>query len=370
MPSYKKQFKITMTDGVSIALNATDPFERYYISGSPTLTTNWAITMATPKEGMVCYFEYKATPTTGANTVTILGTAIPSDLTSKKLNIEAHYNGSAWVVDIQPSSDESDIITSAMIKSLNGAKLEADSVPFAKLADLTANTIPVVNASKKIESSATTPTELAVLHGVTAGTATAGKAVVTDGSNKIAGIAEADIQVLKINGQTVEASGTELSELNSAGVVNADFVVLAGANAAGVAAADLQLLAGLNTAGVTNDDLLGVAAESAAKAQRKTAVQTDDYTIDESTQVLCLTLTADAQLEIPNGLNNTKQFITIMIVANPASAFDVILHCDGNDFLFDGAVNSDSCLITTPPTNSVIFLSNSAASTWTVAKAS
>jgi hypothetical protein len=99
-------------------------------------------------------------------------------------------------------------ITLTMIPNglITNDKINATAaIALSKLAATTASKVLVSDASGFVSASATTPTELAYLAGVTAGTAAASKAVVLDASGKISTI---DVTTLKINGTTFLPSST------------------------------------------------------------------------------------------------------------------------------------------------------------------
>lgn len=243
MPSYKPYGKIQVVNGVSVAITDADSAETYYVYGTATLTAPWAITMSgTPLEGMHCKFEYRATVTSGGNALTILGTAMPDDYVAKKVNVDCYYNGSDWVVDYQPAFDESDIVTSANIKSLDGAKLNATSVALSKLATTTASRALETSAGGVIQASATTAAELAYSAGITPGTVAVNKVLVpTTGKT----LDELNITTPKFNGVAVTATATELNKLSGVTASTAEINTVASVTA-GVAAANKVAVLGAN----------------------------------------------------------------------------------------------------------------------------
>jgi len=390
-------------------------FNSYYVytAATVTLSSSFTVTMATPRNGQRVRFEYNpGTVTLGGNTITFMGVTMPDDYASKKVNVDCYYNGSAWTVDYTPAFQESDIVTSAMIKDVAVAKVTGTA---SKLMEFTAGGVGQASATTTTEAAflagavagtvavnkviipttgkvideidvtllkkggttitstgaelnkltgvTATPAEINVVAGVTAGTVTASKAVVVSAAGKVD---TWDPTVLKINGQTVTASGTELSELNSAGVVNADFVVLKDLAANGVVEADLALIAGAASAGLTAADLQGVATDAAARVRVKTATVITDGSIDNATGVVCLTLTADTSLTLADGSTNSKQVIDVIIVANAASAFDVTFTDTGSTFYYAGTSASDTITIATPAPGSMIKLVNSDTNKWVI----
>lgn len=416
MGNHKLIKTITATDNGGQAIVLADYCDSYYVTGTPSLTTNWAITASgTAYQGMRITFEYAATFTLNGNTVSFLGTAMPTAYAAKKVNVDCYYNGSAWIVDYQPAFNEDAIVTSAMIDSVAVAKITGTAskameftaggvgqasattaAELAYLAGVTAGTAAVNKAVvlttgknideldittfkkggttvtstaaelNKLTGVTATTAEINVLAGVTAGTASPSKAVVLKSDSTIDTL---DITNLYLNGMHVDATGDELSELNSAGVVKADFEKIAGLNAAGVTAADLALLAGAAEAGVTAADVQAIQPETAAKVQIKTDIVITDATIDEMTGLVILTLTADTNLTLPNGAN-TKQVIDIIIKENAASAYDVTFLDSGATFWSAGSSASNSITVTAPPPGSLIKLSNCDTNVWIVGTAS
>ena len=252
---------ITMANGVSIALAMTEKYGTIYIKGTPTLTTNWAITATgTPERAQSFSFKYEASPTLAGNHVTILGTQMPDIYISKLQDIHAYYDGSAWKVVFKPSMDQSDIIATGNIINANVtlAKLEpltsaqvivgnssnrptavaisgdvtisnagavtigakkidttnlkdaANIAPSQILASTGGRLLGTNGSTKLAEEEDITLTEAEVVHGITPGTSAAGKAVVLDGSSKISAL---DITALKINGTSVTASAADINQI-------------------------------------------------------------------------------------------------------------------------------------------------------------
>ena len=104
MPKLNKQIEITVSDGVNGIIYDSDNVINYRITGTETLTSNWAVVIqtisggvATLVKGMKCIFTYDATVTLGGNHITILGTQMPDAYAAKETTIEAYYNGSKLV---------------------------------------------------------------------------------------------------------------------------------------------------------------------------------------------------------------------------------------------------------------------------------
>ena len=152
MPTHRPIGTITLADGASVAIDLTAYFDKYYVTGTDTLTTNWAVTgSGTLYTGMSITFEYRGTATIGANHVFFMGTQMPDAYAAKKVNVDCYYDGSAWVVDYQPAFDESDIISTAMIldDNITTAKILDANVTLAKLEPLTAAYLIVGNVSNR-----------------------------------------------------------------------------------------------------------------------------------------------------------------------------------------------------------------------------
>ena len=410
MPAQKPIQKITIADGVSVAIDLTSYVELYYVTGTATTTTSWAVTgSGTPYEGMSLKFEYRGTVTLGTSThLTFLGTQMPDDYVTKKVNIDCYYNGSAWIVDYTPAFDEADIITSTMIKSVDGANLIAGSVAAAAITPFTASKALETSVAGAPQASTTTTTELGYLAGTTPGTVAANKAIVPttgkiideidvttlklgsvaitasaaeinkmDGAtctaaeyNVLAGVTpgtaaaskalvlsaskkidELDATVLKINGTTVTSSAAELNALNSAGLVKADFDLLYGLAAAGVTAADIQAIKGFATG---------------AKTQRSAKSYNSDQTIAATDSLIVVTLGADLTFTLPDVTVPTYQSIDFIILDNPTTAYDITFAATGANTVSYTASDATSQKVSTPAINARITVANNAAGTWVV----
>lgn len=417
MATFKPIQKIEITTGKTYTIDLTSPVEVYYVYGSVKLASSVEIVgSGTPYEGLRARFEYKATLTPAGNTITFLGTAMPSDYASKKVNIDCYYNGSDWVVDYVPAFDESDVITSSMIKSIDGNKLDSATVPLTKLVTTTASRALETSAGGVVQASTTTTTELGylagttpgtiaankavvpttgkvideidittlkkggvsvtatgaelnTLAGVTAGTGAASKALVLDGSSKITtGVAEFNTTVLKINSVAVAASAAELNQLNGAGVLKADFDELEDLAANGVVKADLALLAGLDAAGVTNAAIIDMCnpLDSPGKVQTKTDVIITDATVDENTGLVITTLSANTNITLPDGSTNSKQVIDFLILDNPTSTYDITFLDTGATFYYAGTSASNSITVSSPAPGAIIKVSNYDTNKWAI----
>lgn len=413
-----QKIQITSSGGTVIVADSSI-FSSYYVytAAAVTLSSSFSVDMNTPRNGLRIRFEYNpGTVTLGGNHITFMRTQMPDDYASKKVNVDCYFNGSVWTVDYTPAFQEADIITSSHIKNVAVSKItgtasklmeftaggigqasattaaEAGFLAGVVAGTVTADKVIVPTTGKvideidittlKIGSTAVTASaaelnildgvtadknEINVLDGVTAGTVTASKAVVVDSSSKVDSW---DATVLKINGQTVAATGTELSELNGAGVVHLDFHKIAGLDAAGVTAADLALLAGAAAAtpAVTAADIQGIATDAPKRVQPKTAAVITDQAIDNATGVIILTLTADTSLTLPDGSTNSKQAIDIIVIANAASAYDVTFTDTGSTFYYAGTSASDTMTVATPAPGTIIKLSNYDTNKWAIGK--
>lgn len=411
--------KITLTASGTTTLANNNIFSSYYVTcaSSITLATGYVFTMSSPRIGQRVKFEYNPktyTITVTAGVIEFMGVSLPGDYASKKINVDCYFDGVDWTVDFTPAFQQTDIINSGMVKDVAVAKItgtaskvmeftaggigQASATTTTELATIAGVTPGTAAASKalvlkadktideidvtalklggtaitasaaelnKMDGVTATFTEINTLAGVTPGTVAASKAVVLGPTSKINTL---DVTALYINGQVVAASGTELSQLNSAGVLAADFAELEDLAANGVVKADLALLAGAAAAGVTASSLADIASatDAPSKVRIKTATHTDDYTIDNATGVLCLTLSADSIIDLPDGSVDKKQVIDIIIVDNPASAFDIQFADAGSTFLYAGTTNSDTKTIAAPAPGSMIKLVNSAANVWTI----
>lgn len=153
------------------ALNVTDPYEKYIISGAVTATGNYAIVpTGTPQLGTTYIFEYEATLdiTTNGTTFSLFGQSLNQAQLLSKLLIECRYNGSAWVIKPLPSA------TSAFITSANfstgaipTAAIANDSVTDAKLATMTVSSLKYGNATGDPGNLALGSDQVAVGNGTT-----------------------------------------------------------------------------------------------------------------------------------------------------------------------------------------------------------
>jgi len=114
MPIIKNIPTINVTNGTNGYIIDISDVEEYRISGTETLTTNWALVLrdrtgvgvGTPSKGMFVRFFFDADITLGGNTITILGTSMPDAYVTKESTIEAYYDGSNWIVKFFVDDDE------------------------------------------------------------------------------------------------------------------------------------------------------------------------------------------------------------------------------------------------------------------------
>lgn len=135
----------------STVLSLTDPVNLYIIdsaAGPITMLANLAIAAAagTVANATTYNFEYIANMDFNGNSLTIMGTIMPSSLQNKKCKITAIYDQATTTWDVKFLADfsESDIVDTNNVKPLavtnaklatgiDGAKLTAGSVPESAL---------------------------------------------------------------------------------------------------------------------------------------------------------------------------------------------------------------------------------------------
>lgn len=119
--------EITIVDGGSTKIDTTTGFEYYRLTGTATLTTNWALTYdGTPVKDTFAIFKYSATVTLAGNHISIMGETIDDDYAAKQYTCTAFYNGHSWDVKVMPDFDETNIIDTTQI--------EDDAITLDKLA--------------------------------------------------------------------------------------------------------------------------------------------------------------------------------------------------------------------------------------------
>lgn len=193
------------------ALNVTDAYDRYIISGAVTATGNYAIVpTGTPQLGTTYIFEYEATLdiTTNGTTFSLFGVSFNQTQLISKLEITCYYNGSAWKVKIVGSLDQ------AFITSTN---LNNNSVTNAKLATMADQTI-----KGNISGGVAVPSDISISALVNTNTwTTVGNSGTVAGTNFV-GTTDAIDLVFKTNntesgrvGLTNQATSLGLFALNS-----------------------------------------------------------------------------------------------------------------------------------------------------------
>jgi len=343
--------KIVMADGDSVALDATCQHAKYLITGSPVLTTNWAVTFTgTPYEGMSFKFTYSATPTVGSNTITILGTAIPATYLAKKLKIEADYIGSAWVVFFRPSWDEADLIAAThvlagILTNTHFSALAASALALSKVVGSTKGKAIYSDPTTGLLAESTmTSAEQTLLAGLTASSA----------------------ELNALDGTTVVANDVELlAGAYAAGLRDDDLLVLIGANLAGLTANDLLTIKGLyGLLSITTNDitfLKGIGRTSREVASNDTIEDYDDILICDVPAGTDLTLT------LPSG-STGKKTISIIVRVN-ATPHNLVLSPVGGDTIDTGGAGDQAvATITTPAVDTLITLCNYTAGKWSYGK--
>lgn len=136
--------------GGTINLPTNEPYNTYRFSGIATLSSSYTIqSSGTPIAGMEYRILYQATLTLGANTLTIFGANIISDLSKQSLEIHAYYNGTSWETKVLADFGDTPFITSDMIESmtLTSSNFANDSVPPNAIQDNAIDSINLVNNS-------------------------------------------------------------------------------------------------------------------------------------------------------------------------------------------------------------------------------
>jgi len=302
MPTNKPVFKIQIVDGGSGSIDLGGYFEYCYIYGTATLTSNWAVTASgTPTEGMRVKFEYRGTVMLNSSIhITIFGTQMPDEYSSKKVNIDVYYNGSVWVVDYQPAFDEDNIIRTShiLVDAITTDKVLNANITLDKVADVTAAHVVMGNPSNRptataisgvvslnsagviahvpgaivnadvnsaaalelikleattasralvtdltgyITAATTTATEVGYLNTSSPGTAVANKALVLGSIKQVDTI---DITSLKLGGTALTTSALELNKLTGVTAITAEINKLAGLTSS---TTELNKLTGVTT---------------------------------------------------------------------------------------------------------------------------
>jgi len=148
------------------ALNVTDAYDRYIISGAVTATGNYAIVpTGTPQLGTTYIFEYEATLdiTTNGTTFSLFGVSFNQTQLISKLEITCYYNGSAWKVKIVGSLDQA-FITSTNLSNnaVTASAITNSSITLAKLAATTPSSVIYGNSTGVIGALVLGANELAI----------------------------------------------------------------------------------------------------------------------------------------------------------------------------------------------------------------
>lgn len=139
MPILNTTQTITLTaGGGTIDLDVSIPIERYVITGTATLTSNWTIqpadTLGILIAGVEYIFYWNANITPDGNTVTLFGSTVPEIWLNKDVRIKAYYNGTTWNVDYIPDFNQNSVLnydaTIGLSTSLSTAKKFMVAIPF------------------------------------------------------------------------------------------------------------------------------------------------------------------------------------------------------------------------------------------------
>jgi hypothetical protein len=185
MPQTSSYIDIPIVDGVNYVITPTDNTIYYLITGTPTLTTNWSISIAPGStQGMRVYFTYNAIPVLSGNHIFILGAQVPDNLATKNFDATGFYNGFAWTIRFFADSEEVGIISTDDIVD--------DAITNDKLNNITRGSVKVGGASDA-------PTDLDAK--------TSGYILVGDGT---------DIKSVAVSGDATLASSGAITIVNDA----------------------------------------------------------------------------------------------------------------------------------------------------------
>ena len=266
---------IVITAGGTVNILPSSYFNVYYVSGSATLGSSFAVAMPdAPAQSLHIVFIYTANITLGSNHITFLNTQMPDIYAAKKVVIDCYYDGSVWFVFFSPSLDGTNLINTANIIDTDVTLAKLENVTSGKLiignssnrptavypsqdvtmdsagaftlgesvvhdsnvADVAigkvvadAGDYVIVSHSGGIISSDVPTAKLDVLVGLTPGTVAASKAIVVDDSKAIDAL---NIVALSLNGTLLASTGTEINALNgaTAGTASANKVLVLGAS--------------------------------------------------------------------------------------------------------------------------------------------
>jgi hypothetical protein len=137
---------VTLTNGgLTTNFNDIDTCTEYTITGTQSLASNFIVAMTSPARNTVQRFLWNAACTPGAFSVTILGTAIPAHLLSKKFVLECVYDGSAWVNTLTADLVQTQGIDgqSLVAASVGTSQLSNKAVDYSKFQDVAAYSVPL-----------------------------------------------------------------------------------------------------------------------------------------------------------------------------------------------------------------------------------
>ncbi len=107
----KRVQDITVVDGTDGVINIAEHIELVYISGTDTLTGDWAVTAnGTPLANMYVDFKFDGTIALGGNSIILLGTTIPDELAVTEWSAKALYKSGAWEIWISNDYEKTGII--------------------------------------------------------------------------------------------------------------------------------------------------------------------------------------------------------------------------------------------------------------------
>jgi hypothetical protein len=146
--------------------------ERVELSGSLTLSGNFAITYTGVAKNHALLIHNRASVTKGSHSYTIFGRSIPATIAAKRwsgLMLASSNNTPQFY--LLPDLSETNIVSYEQIDlggAITDSHVKSDaSIAFSKMEALTANRLPVLDANGKIVASDVTATKLGYLSTVT-----------------------------------------------------------------------------------------------------------------------------------------------------------------------------------------------------------
>lgn len=136
----------TLTNPMLTVPTFDDIATEYMVTGTQSLASNFVIAMATPADGIVIEFYWRARATIGAFGVTILGKLIPADYVLSDFNVKFVSTGGSFEVvafnlDLTKTAQlPGNRLTNA---SVGTTQLTDKTVTYAKVQDVTAYSVPV-----------------------------------------------------------------------------------------------------------------------------------------------------------------------------------------------------------------------------------